>query len=474
MKRKLFLAAFLMGLSILVITFFQGYWLNKVYKDEKRNLKWKLNFLLVNSMLDLHKDNFNFDSILESHRPKLFIKNRNERGIKFQRQKMIIKEVNGNKALDTIIRTDSQHIKKPPRRRNNRWQSLNEDNIDTVATRFGLPGDTIPMYQLETSISAALKKDSISLSYVLKRLPKDTASINEFINGGDKKRDSSLAGYAARKNFELIIPSPNSYLLKRIAWPIAFSAFMIFLTVFTFVFLYRSLFRQQRLTELKNDFINNVTHELKTPIATVSVAIEALKNFSATNNPERTKEYLDISGNELNRLAILVDEVLKQSMFENRDVQLKKEPVDLKQLVEQTMRSMQLQFEKAEAKVSIEPHGNNFIIFADRLHITSVVFNLLDNALKYSKSNPIISISLNETAKNVSFSVTDNGIGIPSGYTNKVFEKFFRVPHGDTHNIKGYGLGLSYVLQVAKQHGGNITVKSVEGSGSTFSATFPK
>src|ERR1700710_613320 len=136
MKRKLLLAAILMGLSILVITFFQGYWLNKVYKDEKRNLKWKLNFLLVNSMLDLHKDNFNFDSILESHRPKTFIKNINDSALKIGRQKITTQEFKKNKPLATKIPVDSQRLKKPPRRRNNRWQSINEDNIDTVSTRF--------------------------------------------------------------------------------------------------------------------------------------------------------------------------------------------------------------------------------------------------------------------------------------------------------------------------------------------------
>src|ERR1700710_2985097 len=155
MKRKLLLAAILMGLSILVITFFQGYWLNKVYKDEKRNLKWKLNFLLVNSMLDLHKDNFNYDSILESNRPKAFFKNRNDSFLKAARQKMVIKEINSDKKLAIRIEVDSQPVKRIPRRRTNRWQSLNEDNVDTVATRFGLPGDTISMYQLDTSIFAA-------------------------------------------------------------------------------------------------------------------------------------------------------------------------------------------------------------------------------------------------------------------------------------------------------------------------------
>ena len=237
--------------------------------------------------------------------------------------------------------------------------------------------------------------------------------------------------------------------------------------------LYRNLLRQQRLAALKNEFISNITHELKTPIATVGVAIEALKNFNAIDDPKRTKEYLDISQNELQRLSLLVDKVLKLSMFEKKEVELKYETVDLKEVVEEVVGSLKLQFEKNNARVTVTNEGN-LILLADRLHLLSVVFNLLDNAIKYSKENLSVQINLAERDNAIALTVTDNGIGIDAEYKEKIFEKFFRVPHGDTHNAKGYGLGLSYVARVIEQHKGTIAVETQPGIGTSFIITLPK
>lgn len=467
MKRKLLMAAILMGLSILLITIFQGYWLNKTYKDERRNLSFKLRFILINSMQDLHRENINLDSMLTMRRKSL-----GDSILKTRKQK-IATQVRQDKKIITIeVSIDTTAISKASIRRR-RMQNFDENSSDTISVKFGMPGDTIPIHFLKAALADSLKKEFISINYLLRRMPPDT-STNEFRNGEDRKSNGGLAHYVSRKGWELLVPNPSRYLLRKIMWPIIFSIFMILLTGFSFVFLYRNLRNQQRLTELKNDFINNITHELKTPIATVSVAIEALKNFNAIHNPERTKEYLDISGLELKRLSILVDKVLKQSMFEKKDMELEKEPLDMKQLVEETLRSMQLQFDRVGTKVNFEFSGEKFSIMADRLHITSVVYNLLDNALKYSAENPAITVSLGDKGKNLTFSVADNGIGIPASYTNKVFDKFFRVPHGNVHNIKGYGLGLSYVAQVIKGHVGTIKVESTEGKGSTFTISLPK
>ncbi|HJS54407.1 MAG TPA: HAMP domain-containing sensor histidine kinase, partial [Chitinophagaceae bacterium] len=280
------------------------------------------------------------------------------------------------------------------------------------------------------------------------------------------------------------------YLLKKLASPILFSVFLVGVTVLSFVLLHRNLQRQKKLTEIKNEFISNITHELKTPIATVGVAIEALKNFNAINDPERTQEYLDISQNELHRLSLLVDKVLKLSMFENKEIELKYESFDLKEVVDEVVSSMRLQIEKYQANVSVNVGGNTSLQ-GDRLHLLSVVFNLLDNALKYGNTplsaragtdgndtagqgNIAVKFDLVEKGNEVELSVADNGIGISPEYREKVFEKFFRVPLGNTHNTKGYGLGLSYVSHVIKKHKGKIEVESQPGLGSKFIITLPK
>jgi len=231
--------------------------------------------------------------------------------------------------------------------------------------------------------------------------------------------------------------------------------------------------RQQRLAEIKNEFINNITHELKTPIATVGVAIEALKSFNAIDDKEKTKEYLDISSNELQRLELLVDNVLKLSMFEKKQIALNKEQFDLKELTQKVLDSMRPQFGKSKALVNFSAKGDNFLIKADKLHITSVIYNLLDNALKYCKEDPLINVQLSSQQNFIELRVSDNGIGIAPEYCNKIFDKFFRVPTGNKHDVKGYGLGLSYVSEIIKRHMGFISVESDLNKGSVFTARIP-
>lgn len=274
--------------------------------------------------------------------------------------------------------------------------------------------------------------------------------------------------------YRAVFADYQGYLLKKIVPQSLFSFFLLAITGLAFAAIYRNLQQQRRLTELKNDFISNVTHELKTPIATVSVAIEALQNFGAAQNPKLTQEYLEISKNELSRLTLLVDKVLKMATFEQQGLQLNQESLDVAQLVQQVLQSMKLQFEKCRAEVHFEPQGSDFQASVDRIHLTNVIYNLLDNALKYSENIPEIALQLSETPTQLTLIVRDKGIGIPAEYQTRVFDKFFRVPTGDTHNVKGYGLGLNYVASVVEQHHGTISVESEAGKGSTFTITLPK
>lgn len=267
----------------------------------------------------------------------------------------------------------------------------------------------------------------------------------------------------------------QAYIFKKILPEIAFSIMVFVITGLAFWLIYRSMMRQERLIELKNDFISNMTHELKTPITTVGVAIEAMNNFNALKNPEQAKEYLDISQNELSRLSLLVDKVLKMASFEEKDSILNISKLDLLELTEQIVKSMKLQFEKFHATIDFKKEPNQaFDIQADKTHISSVIYNLIDNALKYGGDNPCINIDLKRINENeISLTVVDSGQGIPPQYMDKIFEKFFRIPMGNVHNIKGHGLGLSYVANVVKQHGGRIGVKSEEGKGSKFEVILP-
>jgi two-component system phosphate regulon sensor histidine kinase PhoR len=333
--------------------------------------------------------------------------------------------------------------------------------------------DSLPVNKVDSAYRKELAKANIPLAFRIKMGKDDSLHRKDTADAAQFATIPTTVGLAKPNWYQAEFDNPTTLLMRKISPQILFSLFLVAFTSVAFVFLYRNLSAQHRLTEMKNDFISNITHELKTPIATVSVAVEALRNFGGLHSPERTKEYLDISASELQRLGLLVDKVLKLSMFENRELELKKETFDLKELVGEVLNTMKLQFDKHHAKVDLSVHGHYFSIDADRLHITSVIYNLLDNALKYSRDKPKIDVSLRHETDNLVLEVTDKGIGIPEGYKGKIFDKFFRVPTGDHHNIKGYGLGLSYVSHVVKKHGGTISVESEPDKGSTFTVKLP-
>ena len=342
---------------------------------------------------------------------------------------------------------------------------FNNDKGDSFRIKIdSLINDSIPVPVLVKEFEKTLKSEKLDLPFSILRTKEEVPEDEDFIR---RPMFSSFGGY------KLQLGNTFPYLIKQISLPILFSFFLVGITIFSFVLLYRSLFQQYRLGQIKNDLISNITHELKTPIATVGVAIEALKNFNAMQDPQRTKEYLDISQNELQRLGLLVDKVLNLSMFEKKEIEVKHEVFDLKEVVSEVAASLRLQIEKYNARVLVESDGDTHLK-GDRLHMLSVVFNLLDNALKYSKGNTAIKVTLKEEQDTIVMRVTDNGIGIPQAYKEKIFEKFFRVPTGDTHNAKGHGLGLSYIGQVVRQHKGAISVDSHEGIGSTFTIILPK
>ena len=322
---------------------------------------------------------------------------------------------------------------------------------------------------LERNFSEAMQIAGLPVNWEVKRLDSlvdDTVSRETFMAG-------QYTDMVSGERFGAEISHYKGYLLRK-TWPQIVFSILLFASVgLAFLFVYQSLRQQIRLTEIKNEFIRNMTHELKTPISTVSVAIEALQNFDALENPARTKEYLAISQLELNRLTLLVDKVLRMSLFEQGDPELKTEAIDLRALVEEVLAAMKLQFEKYRAEVRLSISGTDFSLRGDRLHLVSVLYNLLENALKYSPLPPHITVDLSHSESQLMLQVRDQGRGIPAEYLDRIFDKFFRVPTGDVHNVKGHGLGLNYVAGVVRLHRGSIQVESREGDGTVFTVKLP-
>lgn len=263
------------------------------------------------------------------------------------------------------------------------------------------------------------------------------------------------------------------FLLKSISPQIVFAILLLIITAVAFRMAYSNLKDQIKLIVIKNDFISNITHELKTPVSTVKVALEALLDFDRKKDPQRTKEYLEMAHSEINRLDLLVNQVLNNSALEEGNKFIMPESIDLKIIVDEVINSMKPRFEKQEAMINFESASSSIIVDADSLHIHGVLVNLIDNSLKYSSSKAKISINLSQNEKETILTIDDNGIGIPNEYTDKVFDKFFRVPNKDQHNVKGYGLGLNYASLVMQQHQGTISVRNLDEGGCRFTLTLP-
>ncbi len=551
--------------AILLIAAFQGYWINRIYQEERSGLQKEANGIFRDVVYNLQVERFKADTIFLKQKTdnNLFVYNAvnaiRHKVASFHKDSgkptidttievrppsvMVVK--NNHPILDSLprsMRGDTQkhifYIQRPgtpgmppmpdtamlrkmaqgamnvvvsygrqakdttlPMRRSDGVRlNITPDQVRSITlshdssskTRISATGrltaeksfirmvtsgraldDTIAVAKLDSAYKKELTKVGIPVNFIIIKGKDDSLHKKDTVSTDRFRTDIAKVGIISQYWYQAAFDNPAAYLLKKISPQILFSLFLVLFTTIVFIFLYRNLAQQRRLSEMKNDFISNITHELKTPIATVSVAVEALRNFGGLQKPERTKEYLDISAGELQRLGLLVDKVLKLSMFEKDEIALQKESFDLFELIAEVMASMKLQFENQHAVTSLDSSGDNFLIDADRVHITSVIYNLLDNALKYSKSDPQIHVKLIRHEEYFELRVHDNGIGIPTAYQRKVFDQFFRVPTGNRHNVKGYGLGLSYINHIVKQHHGFIEVESTVGTGSTFIVKIP-
>lgn len=276
---------------------------------------------------------------------------------------------------------------------------------------------------------------------------------------------------------QLAFPEAVFYLLKGMWVILLLSSCLIVLCAFSFTYMVALFYKQKRLAEIRNDFMNNMTHELKTPISAVSVALELLQDSSVVMAEQEKDEYFRIAGNELGRLTGLVDKVLRMSALEKRAVKIKPSRFSVREWVEEVLTAVRPLTEAINAKTSLEIRPERLLMTADRDQMSSILQNLLENAVKYAdkrKPFPDIRIEAGTEGNIVYFKVTDNGIGIAPQHLDRIFDKFFRVPTGDQHETKGYGLGLSYVGEIVKLHKGDVQVDSELRKGTTFTIRIPQ
>jgi len=478
MLNRMRISVGLMLVSIVLIAAFQFWWLRKSYREEEETLNIRTSFLFRETIHRLQVSKLKLDSNLKR---KVASESDMVGMINVLKEKM--RDTVGSKERiksTVIVSMDKGRPPAPPMLADTIsakavYQFNDNGKFFNVLLTSDSLQDSLTVKEIQSEFHNALLAEDIKVPFsVDRKLHAPSLQRKKLILPLQKLETAEATiGFINPITYKLYLRDTTSYLLKKISPQIFFSVLLLGITVVSFLTLYRNLRSHQKLASIKNEFISNITHELKTPIATVSVAIEAMKNFNVLDDPKKTREYLEISQNELQRLSLLVDKVLKLSMFEKKEIELKIETVDLRLLVEEVAASMRLQLEKHKAQLAIQSEGDT-TIQGDRLHFISVIFNLLDNALKYSKSNPSIEIDIRQEGEIAQIAVTDNGIGIPIEYKERIFEKFFRVPTGNTHNAKGYGLGLSYVAHVVSKHQGQIAVESQPGIGSRFIIKLPR
>ncbi len=252
-----------------------------------------------------------------------------------------------------------------------------------------------------------------------------------------------------------------------------FSSVVNLIVIFFFVYTLFVILKQRRLSEIQKDFINNMTHEFKTPISTIAISAEVLKDPSIVHSPERLLNYTTIIQNENSRLRQQVERVLQMARLDREEINLKREAVNVHESIDGAVKNISLAIQSASGQVDLHFDAATPTIIADKLHLTNVFYNLMDNALKYCSDKPHITITTNNINHSLSISFSDNGIGISPEHQKKIFQKFYRVPTGNIHDVKGFGIGLNYVKLVVESHQGKINLESVAGKGSTFTITLP-
>jgi len=251
------------------------------------------------------------------------------------------------------------------------------------------------------------------------------------------------------------------------------SAVLILVITGCFYAAIATILKQKKLSEMKNDFINNMTHEFKTPISTISLACEVLQDEDIRTQPGHLRRYLGIIRDENKRLGSQVEKVLQAAMLDRGNIRLKLTEVDVHEVIEGVLQNIGVQIEQREGTVDLDLAADRTAILADEVHVTNVIYNLLDNANKYSPDKPHITVKTRSWSGGVAITVSDQGIGMSREATARIFEQFYRVPTGNVHNVKGFGLGLSYVKRIVDLHGGHVRVDSQPGGGSTFEVFLP-
>jgi len=385
-------------------------------------------------------------------------------------------------AFDVLHESDGFASKQYEERQNLRARMFELQTQAVVLSQMPIEDRIGDVSALGRSIKAELKRQGINLDfrYAVKSFP---AGKEHFIFGDKNYNSKQFSEYKTllfphdddlKPNWlYLYFPKQNTFLLQETGILVIPTFVLTAMLIGIFVFTILIILKQKKLSNIKNDFINNMTHELKTPISTISLASQMLRDNTVSNTPKRIDHISGIIYQESKRLTTQVEKVLQMAVFNEGNLKLKFKDVNINSLINSVVLNFELRVKSKNGELISELKADPAIIKGDEVHITNVLFNLLDNAVKYSKDEPKVIISTELKDEYLVISVKDHGIGILSEHVGQIFERFYRVPTGNVHDVKGFGLGLSYVKKIVDAHRGKIKVESALNKGTKFMIYFP-
>ncbi len=337
--------------------------------------------------------------------------------------------------------------------------AFNQKNLKHYPFEFAITENSISGRQLLTDNYYKLYVDSANnINHVIALQPPSGSNYENLVN------EELLC---------VIIPNQKNIIWKEMYWFIIGAILFTLIITTAFFITIRTLLKQKKLSEIKSDFINNMTHEFKTPLATISLAVDALKNDKVKGNEEKTNYFTHIIKEENKRMNKQVETILQAALLDKQEVQLNLKKSSAHDLITSALNTITLQVEEKQGTLDVKLNAEKDLILADEVHFTNLINNLLDNAVKYSKENLQIKLTTENSGNHLKIKIEDNGIGMNKETVNRIFEKFYRAHTGNIHNVKGFGLGLSYVKIMVQAHHGTIKADSVLGKGSTFVISMP-
>jgi two-component system phosphate regulon sensor histidine kinase PhoR len=485
-KRNYKLVVYLISITVITIIGVQLYWIFKEYQLNKRNLISKVQLSLDNSVeayfANLTKTGIiTFTSIDSSTTKKkidtIYLKPDSRYGLR-KKIDSTLQKIAKNKSEKPLLIKNKKNDNFPFFTSNNTFPK----NIDSLISKvfISISRDSLDLRKLNSYLLPELSRNHINVTYGLKfshtkkrnqnhEKPIVTTYNLDHFPKKYLKTVSKSTFLPHRSKLELFFTNETSLLLKESLFSIILSLLLSLSIIVSLLFLLKTIYKQKQLSEVKNDLISNITHEFKTPIATISAALEAMKNFNALNDKEKSEKYIDIANTQIKKLDVMIEKILETAVLNQEDLNITKKPININNLIQEVVEKHQLL--AANKTILFKTTLQNKMINLDAFHFENAISNLFDNAIKYG--GDIIESELNAYKDSIILTITDNGNGIPKNHKDKIFEQFYRIPTGNTHAVKGFGIGLYYTKNIIEKHNGNIQVIYDKNNRTLFKIELP-